>query len=270
MAVAPQVAPQLAPARPWPAVLAPVALVAGFGGALAGGLVVAAVAAIAGASLTHPPPVVSLISTILQDVAFVASALFFAAQIARPRPAQFGLRSTAVGRAAGALALGYLAFYIFSTAWVKALHITEKEKVVDQLGANNGALALAGVCLLTCVIAPICEEFFFRGFFFTAVRTRCGPWLAATITGIVFGAIHFGSAPPSYLVPLAFFGFVLCIIYWRTASLYPCIALHAVNNSVAVGLTEHWWWWQVAILVAAALTAAALVLAAVARLAPAQ
>jgi membrane protease YdiL (CAAX protease family) len=69
----------------------------------------------------------------------------------------------------------------------------------------------------------------------------------------VFGAIHAGSAPVGYLVPLAVFGFVLCALYQRTRSLYPCIVLHAINNSFAFGSTQHWGW-QVAVLLVGALT----------------
>jgi membrane protease YdiL (CAAX protease family) len=68
-----------------------------------------------------------------------------------------------------------------------------------------------------------------------------GTLLAAIATGIVFGLAHVGSAPAKYLVPLAFLGFVLCLVRWRTRSLYPCIALHSVNNSLALGINElHW------------------------------
>jgi membrane protease YdiL (CAAX protease family) len=167
------------------------------------------------------------------------------------------------------LGIGYASFIGFSAIWVAALNIKDKEKLIDQLGANNSAVALVSVCLLTCVIAPICEEFFFRGFFFTALRNWCGPWVAAAITGLVFGAIHAGSAPAGYLIPLAFFGFILCIVYWKTGSLYPCIVLHTLNNSIAFGITEHWDW-QIPILVAASLATIVLALSSVARLAPAK
>ena len=266
MAVVEEVQP---PARPWPAVLAPLALAVGFFGALLGDVVVSVVAAAAGASLSHPPKVVGLISTVIQDAAFVVAPVLLAAQYARPRAAEFGLRPTALKRAVLAVILGGVAFYVFAGAWISALKISDKEKLLDQLGANENAVSLVAVCLLTCVIAPICEEFFFRGFFFTALRSRLGPWLAATITGVVFGAIHGASAPIGYLVPLAFFGFVLCVIYWKTQSLYPCIALHALNNAIAVGQTEHWNW-QIPVLVVAALATIAVTLRSVARLAPAQ
>ncbi|MEA2299603.1 MAG: protease family protein [Solirubrobacteraceae bacterium] len=270
MELAPQVALPAVPPRPWSPVLAPLALVASFGCALLGGIVVAVIGALAGASFAHPPPGITLTATVLQDAAFVLSAVFFASQVARPRPEQFGLRRPAVGllRALGALGLGYAVFIAFSGAWTAALNVHDKQKLVEELGTNDNAVALVAVCLLTCVIAPICEEFFFRGFFFTSLRNWCGVWPAAVITGLVFGAIHVGSAPAAYLIPLAFFGFVLCIVYWKTGSLYPCIALHALNNSIALGLTEHWRW-QIPILTVSALAVIGLGLRSVARLTPA-
>ena len=258
-----------APQRRWPVSFAPLSLVVGFGGAVFSGLIVGLVGAIAGASVSHPPPAVSLIATVLQDIALVASAVFFAGRIARPTPGQFGLRPTAVVRAAICVGLGYVAFLGFAAVWVAVLDIHDKEKIVDQLGANDSTVALLAVCLLTCVIAPICEEFFFRGFFFTALRNWRGTWPAALITGLVFGSIHAGSAPAAYLIPLAFLGVVLCFVYAQTGSLYPCIGLHALNNTVALGLTLHWRW-EIPLLSILSLAAITLTLFSVARVAPAQ
>jgi membrane protease YdiL (CAAX protease family) len=93
------------------------------------------------------------------------------------------------------------------------------------------------------------EEFFFRGFLFGTLRRwrvsvfgrEIGTWLAAILTGILFGLAHTGSASSQYLVPLGFLGFVLCLVRWRTRSLYPCMALHSFNNSLALGYNQlHW------------------------------
>jgi membrane protease YdiL (CAAX protease family) len=93
------------------------------------------------------------------------------------------------------------------------------------------------------------EEFFFRGFVFGALRRmrivigdrNVGTWVAAAITAILFGLAHAGSASPKYLIPLGLLGFVLCLLRWRTRSLYPCMALHSINNSLALGISQlHW------------------------------
>jgi hypothetical protein len=104
------------------------------------------------------------------------------------------------------------------------------------------------------VVAPIAEEFFFRGFFFAALRNWKGLWPAAIITGLVFGGIHVGSAEVALLLPLAFFGFVLCLLRERTGSLFPCIVLHSANNSLAFGVSQHWSW-QIPLLFVCALAA---------------
>jgi CAAX protease family protein len=256
------------PANGWSPLLAPLALLSGFGAAIFGGAFVSLIAALAGASLTHPPSVVELVATLLQDVLFVASAVFFAARVTRPSPADFGLRATRVGRAVALMIGAYVAFVIFADIWEAILHLNDKEKVVQQLGANDGAIALIAVVALTCVVAPICEEFFFRGFFFPALSNWRGAWPAAILTGVVFGAIHIGSAPIGDLVPLAFFGFALCLVRWWTGSLYPCIALHAVNNCVAFGVSEHWHAQIALLLVLVGLTIVA-ALSSVARIVPA-
>ena len=69
-----------------------------------------------------------------------------------------------------------------------------------------------------------------------ALWRRMGPWLAALITGVVFGLIHGLSSPIEFLPPLALLGFVLCILRWRTGSIYPCFVLHATNNAIALEL----------------------------------
>ena len=107
------------------------------------------------------------------------------------------------------------------------------------------------MAFLVAVVAPIAEEFFFRGFFFGALRNWKGPWPAAILTGLVFGAIHIGSAEAAFLLPLAFFGFALCLLRERTGSLYPGIALHCINNSLAFGVSQHWGWQILVLLVCA-------------------
>jgi membrane protease YdiL (CAAX protease family) len=247
--------------KPWSSVLA---LVAGLGGALAGALVVYVVAAIAGANLDNPPPAVDITATLLQDAAFVASAIVFASMVTRPRPWQFGLRETRIGPAVGYVIGGYLLFLGFAAAWSAALNLHETDDVVEQLGADQSTVALVAVTILICVIAPMAEEFFFRGYFFGALRNWRGVWPAAIITGIVFGGIHVGSAPVGFLVPLALFGVILCLIYHVTRSLYPCMALHCINNSIAFGVGEHWGW-EIAAVIVGSLTVIAVAMRTVTR-----
>jgi membrane protease YdiL (CAAX protease family) len=226
--------------RPWSAVLA---LIAALVAALFGAAVIGIAAAPFGASLSDPPGSVTILATIWQDLCFIGAALFFARAAERPWPWQFGLRRVPVWPAVGWAIVAWLGFYAFTAAFVGILGLHPKEDdLPEQLGINNSTIALIVVALLVAVIAPVAEEFFFRGFFFGALRNWKGTWPAALITGLVFGGIHAGSSDPAYLVPLAAFGLALCLLYVKTGSLYPCIGLHCANNSVAFGVTQNWTW----------------------------
>lgn len=236
----PEGAPETGPR--WPPWTGPVALIASFAVALLGYILLGGIAAAAGAGLDDPPSWVNILATVLQDAALIGSALFFARLSGRPRARDFGLRPTRLGPAVAWMLAAWGAFFLFTIVWISALGIDERDDLPDELGADESTLALIAVGLLVTVVAPIAEELFFRGFFFTALRNWKGVWPAAVLTGLVFGGIHGGSAPAGYLLPLAVFGAALCLLYVKTGSLYPCIALHALNNSLAFGVSQDWGW----------------------------
>jgi len=245
------------PPRPesprWKAWMAWAALVAAFGGALMGALIIGVIGSAAGSSFTDPSPAVSISATIVQDLSFIGAALLFANISARPLPEQFGLRPTRFWPAVGWMAATFAAFYAFTLVWVAILGVSPDDtKLPDELGVKDSTYALLAVAFLVAVVAPMAEEFFFRGFFYGALRNWKGPWPAAILTGLVFGAIHVGSAEAAFLLPLGFFGFSLCLLRERTGSLYPGIALHCMNNSLAFGVSQHWGW-EILLLFACAL-----------------
>ena len=224
-----------------------------------GGIVAAAITAAVGGNLDDTPPGAVLASTVLQDVGFIAIPIFFAAMVARPRPWQFGLRRTRLWPAAGWVIATYLAFLVFSAVFVTVFGIEAEDQVTERLGLEDSDIALAFSALVICVMAPVAEEFLFRGFMFPALRRWRGTWPAAVIVGSLFGLIHVAGSPLEFIPLLMFFGIALCLLYVRTKSLYPCIALHALNNSVAFSSGVDWTW-QLGILLPA--VAAVLVLVA--------
>jgi membrane protease YdiL (CAAX protease family) len=245
------------PANDWPVWSGFAVLLAALVLAAVGGLIVDIPALLLGVKISSKdtPPGITLADTIVQDVAFVLTALMFA-QFGgrRVRSWQFGLRPTPARRAVGLSLATIVIFLIFSAVWVSLLKVSEDKKLLEQLGANETTVLLVLGALLTTVIAPICEEMLFRGYIFAALSKWRG-WLpAAIMTGVLFGAVHVGSAPALDLVPLGVLGFMLCVLYHRTGSLYPCIAVHSLNNSLAFSELEHWGW-QIPVLIVGAFAA---------------
>jgi membrane protease YdiL (CAAX protease family) len=240
---------------PW---MAPAALIGGLVLAAVAGLIVDIPALALGVRVTssHTPAGIEIADTVVQDIAFVLVAVY-CAQIGGHivRSWQFGLRRPRVGwrSAAGLIVLLLVVFIVLSAIWSAVFH-PEEEQLLKTLGSNESAVLLALSAGLTCVVAPVCEELLFRGFIFTALRGWCGVWPAAVITGLVFGGVHVGSAPALDLVPLAGLGFGLCLLYRYTGSLYPCIVVHSLNNSIAFASLEGWGW-QAPLLMLGALAA---------------
>jgi membrane protease YdiL (CAAX protease family) len=240
---------RLADEPPWPPWTAPAAIGVGFGLGILVSAIIGIVARASGSSLGHPGPALSLTGDFLFDAAFVAAALYFASLRTRVRPADFGFRSIRLPRVAGAVLAAGISYYVLTTLYAMVFDLHGNEKLPKELGVGKSTAALVGAAVFVCVIAPIAEELFFRGFVFGALRRmrvviggrNVGTWVAALITATLFGLAHTGSAAPKYLIPLGFLGFVLCLLRWRTRSLYPCMALHSINNSLALGISQlHW------------------------------
>jgi membrane protease YdiL (CAAX protease family) len=249
----------------WPAWSAPIALLGGLVLAALASLIIDLPALALGVKLSssHTPPGLTIADTFVQDLGFVLAAVYCAQLGGRAvRAWQFGLRPPSSGWPAAVLMLVALliAFVLLNIAWSAAVHPSE-EKLLQQLGTNEGTALLLLSAALTCVVAPICEELLFRGFIFTALRSWCGTLPAALITGVLFGGVHFGSAPALDLVPLATLGFGLCLLYRYSGSLYPCIVAHSLNNSLAFSSLENWSWQTPLLMVGAIAGVAAVVLA---------
>jgi uncharacterized protein len=219
-------------ARPrWPAWYAPVALISAFGAVSFLVAPLLPVILIAGISDTAAA-IALLILLLVQDGVLVATALLFSRGGHRiTRPWHFGIRETPLWPTVGWAALAFVVMLGFELGWIELLGVDEGN--VDDL-EHTGAVAATAVALAVIVVAPLTEEFFFRAFFYRALRTRLRVWSAALIDGIVFGSLHFEGVDTLGVLPvIAFFGVGQCLVYERTGSLFAVIAIHACFNTFA-------------------------------------
>jgi uncharacterized protein len=241
--------PQPPDTPPWRLWTAPAGVAFGLALGAVASILVDVVAQAGGSSLSHPTPAVSIVGDIVFDLGFVTAALYFASLQGPVRAADFGFRRVRLGTAVRAFVLAVVSYYGLTAVYSTLFQLHGTDKLPSELGVSHSTAALVAASIFVCVVAPIAEEFFFRGFFFGALRRwrieiagrDIGTWVAAVLTGILFGLAHTGSASSQYLVPLGFLGFVLCIVRWKTGSLYPCIALHSANNALALGINQLSW-----------------------------
>lgn len=93
-----------------------------------------------------------------------------------------------------------------------------------QLPAIQIIMVLIGMV----VLAPVCEEIFFRGFMQRAYEDL-GIKQSWIITGILFGAMHILNGMNN-LIPTTLLGLAMGFLTNRTGSIWPAMALHCGAN----------------------------------------
>jgi len=240
--------PMIDDTPPWRLWAAPVAIVVGFLLAELFTLIVYGVGASQGASVSSPTPAMEIVGSTVFDLGFILAALLMAQFAGGVRAAWFGFRRVRLRTAVATVLIAAVVYYALTDLYASLFALHAKDNLPRGFGLHRSHWAVAGTALFVCAVAPICEETFFRGFLFGVLRRLplhlgdrdLGPWVAAVIVAILFGLAHTGSANPEYLIPLGFLGFLLCMVRWRTRSLYPGMALHSANNSIALAIQLHW------------------------------
>ncbi len=181
-------------------------------------------------------PAFLVIATILQGVIFAGAAVGMARMAGPVRAVDFGLRRARIGPTIGKIAAILAVYFVALTVYSELVHLTPDDSA-DKLGAGDGALGMLGFVVMAAIVAPVAEEFFFRGMVFRSLANGIGVAGGAIVSGLVFGAMHIDSLDQDRLlqvVPLALLGVLFALLYAWSGTLYSTIALHATNNSLAV------------------------------------
>jgi membrane protease YdiL (CAAX protease family) len=83
----------------------------------------------------------------------------------------------------------------------------------------------------TAVLAPVCEEVFFRGALYSAMRKGLGRNRALLLNALAFALLHFKWQG---LLSLFALGLIFAWLYEETDSVYPGMLAHAINNVVVL------------------------------------
>lgn len=89
-------------------------------------------------------------------------------------------------------------------------------------------LRTALTVFLVVIVAPVVEEVLFRGVLLHRFAHKWGLTRAIAVSSLIFGTLH------ADILGHAVFGAVLCLLYVRSGTLWLPIAIHALNNGLAV------------------------------------
>jgi len=85
----------------------------------------------------------------------------------------------------------------------------------------------------TAFLAPVCEELFFRGALYSAMRKNLGRNRALILNSLVFALLHFKWQG---LLSLFALGLIFAYLYEETDSIFPGMIAHAINNIVVLSV----------------------------------
>jgi len=182
--------------------------------------------------------VILLIGQAVLDLAAVGAAAAFSIGKYRLRPEAWSLTwppRLRIGWILLVLVLCFTALGAYSAITQSlGLDALEPESNVPTELFDSAVVAPFAVFLIL-VVAPLCEELFFRGFLFHGLWGRIGFWPAALASGSLFALIHVsGRDLIGLVVPFAIIGTLLAWIVRRTGSLWNSIAVHFLFNLIGL------------------------------------
>jgi membrane protease YdiL (CAAX protease family) len=203
-----------------------------------------------GASTATPKPsstamdaasgvVVFIISGLLEAIFLIAPlAIVFSRRLpvapVRERLRWLGFRATplapAVVLVVVGLAIGLGGSLLYSQL-VAYFHLPLQTNSDTLLREGQAApLTTLGILAAAALVAPFCEEVFFRSFVFIGLLKRMPLWPSVALSAVIFGVAH---ADLGSLIPLIIIGAVLAWVRWRSDSIWPGMVIHAANNAAA-------------------------------------
>ena len=100
-------------------------------------------------------------------------------------------------------------------------------------GLVSNVLGITAIAFL----GPVMEELLFRGTVTKLLLSEYSPWKAILISSALFAVFHLNpiQMPAAFLIGLLF-----AWTYYKTGSLFPCILMHILNNSIATVLGNYY------------------------------
>lgn len=103
-------------------------------------------------------------------------------------------------------------------------------KLLEEFSKNASRLASISMLFSVVVVAPVLEEFVYRGMLQSCLRAAFSRRFTIVLASAIFALMHYRNVPLQVIPGLFALGCILGWLYERTGSLVPGITLHAGFN----------------------------------------
>lgn len=186
---------------------------------------------------TTPLPLQTIALAAAESVSLIAGVYFFAIRRKRLAWKDLGLRSPSAGWIIGSIGISLLAIPLsglITLAIMLLLKLPLENPQLDILLPDGiKPLEIGGMILFAGVIAPLGEEFLFRGILYPLFRHKWG-----ILPGVLLSALIFAIAHLNVLIGINAFllGIVLAILFEYSRSLWISGMLHILNNTIRLAI----------------------------------
>lgn len=145
-----------------------------------------------------------------------------------------GVGAWAIIKYVGLLFTSYFAFVLLLNVIKNIFNID----IIPGMGEQVSLIEIVGIgpglwiaFLAAVIIAPVVEEYVFRGWGLICLPLTSRPFLSIVTNGLLFALFHFEF---SILIPLIFLGCMLAWTRYKSGSILPGVIFHLINNSLAL------------------------------------
>jgi membrane protease YdiL (CAAX protease family) len=118
-------------------------------------------------------------------------------------------------------------FLVLEEIYMQVLQIEIQESFLKFILSKPIVLGI----IATIIIAPVLEEFIFRGFLLSQLKNKFGNWWAIILSSLAWTSVHF-QYELKILAAIFLFGLLLGFYRLKYNSLFLVIILHAINNII--------------------------------------
>lgn len=126
----------------------------------------------------------------------------------------------------------FLISFLYILALKSIFGIEAPPSKIDELVANRN-ISSNILIIVTAVVAPFCEEVYFRGFLYPAFRKNFGVTAALFLSSFLFSLAHLELYS---FIPIMVIGWLLAYMYEKTKSIFTVIFLHSVYNLILISI----------------------------------
>lgn len=188
-----------------------------------------------------------LVYAIVGEGVFLIAPVYFAKRTSsgnvRSIMQALGFRRFNIRRVLPWMIVLFLSFFLVNYLYellITALHLPlqTNDQVVLQRG-RVAPISTYATLMAAIVIAPVCEEVFFRSFVLMGFLRYMSVWVAIVSSAFLFALVHQDLASFAVLFCI---GLALAFLRWYSNSIWPGIIVHALNNAtsaILIILTLH-------------------------------